>query len=497
MDSKPVILGDPDVTRDEEDGSPTQPFSSPGLFALENNNHTTNDVIYNATADGLEGDDESTATDESGENEDDSGYLATPENKRSKSDVDSIDDNDGKSAVAKGDAKSEQHDSRCLPNDGGEKDKDITLIDNSYHIHMVTWKDANGQRNQIHNLGLDMYMNTSANTAMFKLYSYINLKGSRRKSNRQSAYLFIYPERIRAISAQISSNESSAESHTVMHFSLIQRPDLIGPQDRAFASKDKTSTQLDLLQDLSLVTEFTIHLAASGTLATEQKDFASLTTVFSATNTEIRPRRDNKRGNLATLYAGKGGEIIIVDPGVMHKTNPPSYSATLSSLNKRRRPDSDDEGPAVTRMPHIAQYFESLTRLIDTRFNHLERSIKELNTRFNHLERSIGEVKDTIRDLDTSHTPCRFDTEERDGIVQEVKELCDDHDITFKVASQDLLDDIEVERNKTIDQVREECDEITDQYRDEIHEAQEDIKMRVKALQNTRVRFDGTLIIDI
>ncbi|KAL7786363.1 hypothetical protein V8C37DRAFT_392098 [Trichoderma ceciliae] len=484
MDDNTIALGGLNVIRDEEDNSPTQPFSSPGHLTISQDiNPDIDDMIYN------------------------------------NGDADTIKGGDNESTVA----------------DESEENKDTTLIDSSYDIHRVTWKDPNGQAKQIydpkHDLKLDIYMNTLTNRAMFKLHSYINLKGSRRKSNKQSVYLFLYPDRIQAIATQKSPITRSTASDTAMpnlslHFSLTQKPDLIGPQGWPLASKGKTSTQLDLLQDLAIATKFTIHLASSHIIAPRQNDFELLAAVFSPINTKNRPFRDNKRGNLATLYAGNGGEVISANKAVVHnEASPPLYtSVTLGPRpvsNKRRRPDSDvdDDGLSVTHIsplaPNIYTLFDDLTCLIKSRFDNLERSVEELKTRFDNLEqeakshfdnleRSIVEVKDTIEELDTSHTLCRYDTEERDGIVQEVKEVCDDHDTAFKMASEDLFYDLEKDLGKeceqVIVQVRETCDEITNQYKDEVQEAQEDIhaiKTRLNALQNASVRFNGTMVLDI
>ncbi|KAL7903738.1 hypothetical protein GGI35DRAFT_313978 [Trichoderma velutinum] len=191
-------------------------------------------------------------------------------------------------------------------------------------------------------------------------------------------------------------------------------------------SKGKTKAQLDLLQDLATVTKFTIHLASSDTVTPkQQRDLELLAAIFSPVNTENRPRSDNTRGNLATLYAGKGGKVINTDTGVAHDeaSPPPYHSAKLGHppvSKKRRRPDAEDDYPSVTRMPPFAQYFDALARQINTRFDNLEcsikerntrvdnleRSIQEFNTRFDNLERSIGEVKDTIEDRYAGRTPC-------------------------------------------------------------------------------------------
>lgn len=259
--------------------------------------------------------------------------LTHPDSRRLAVSEDINRDNDDRINNNDGDADSIEGGDDKISTVTDESEKNEDSINSSYRIHRVTWKDADGQTKQIYDLVLDIYINTLANTAMFNLYSYITLKNSRRKSNKQRVSLHICPEWIKAITTQISPNTRSTASDTVMpnlyslRFSLKRKPDLIGPKGRSLASKAKTNTQLDLLQDLAIVTEFTIHLASSNTITPRQKDFELLAALFSPMNTKNRPSRDNKRANLATLYAGKGGEVKSV---ARVEAGPPPYaSATL------------------------------------------------------------------------------------------------------------------------------------------------------------------------
>ncbi|KAL7952208.1 hypothetical protein V8C34DRAFT_299842 [Trichoderma compactum] len=462
------------------------------------------------------GDDESTVSDESENNEDDSrGFTISEDANRNTDDI--IHNTSNANGMEGGD--------KSTVTDESEITTDATLIDFTYAIHSVTWDDADGQTKEVYNprseFNLDIYTNTSANKAMFTLHSYIYLT-NRRRSNKQNVYLLIPPERIKAITTQTSPAARATASNTAipqfysLHFSLIQQPDFIGPQSDLPLSKEKTKAQLDLLQDLAIVTEFTIHLASSDTVTPkQQKDLELLATIFSPVNTENRPRSDNKRGNPATLYAGKGGKVININKGVARDeaSPPPYHSATLDHppvSKKRQRPDADDDYPSVPRISPFAQYFDALARQMNTRFDNLEcsikernnrvenleRSIQEFNTRFDNLERSIRDVKDTIEDRYTDRTPCRWDTEERDGFVEVLTDLCDDHDTTFNMKSQDLIEEFVEELEKERDKMREECEEITNRYRDEIQEAQEDIHATEMRLKNARVRFDGPLILD-
>lgn len=285
---------------------------------------------------GIEGGDvESTVSDESENNEDDSrGFIIS---KDANHDTDDIIYNTSNTNGMEGD------DDKLTVPDEIEINTGATLINCTYAIHSVTWDDTDGQTKGVYNpkseFKLDIYTNTSANKAMFTLHSYINLKTSRRRSNKQNVYLLIPPERIKAITTEKTSPAARATASNTaipqlysLHFSLIQQPDFIGPQSDLPLSKRKTKAQLDLLQDLAIVTEFTIHLASSDTVTPkQQKDLKLLAAIFSPVNTANRPRSDSKRGNPATLYAGKGGKVINIDKGIARDeaSPPPYHSATL------------------------------------------------------------------------------------------------------------------------------------------------------------------------
>ncbi|KAL7928804.1 hypothetical protein V8C35DRAFT_221694 [Trichoderma chlorosporum] len=403
--------------------------------------------------------------------------------------------------------------------DESGKSEDDTPIDNSikksYRNSRITWKNAGGQKKQISKLDLAIYINTNtpAKTAMFKLHTHVTLTESRRRGNRQALYLFIYPEQIHSITTRTSHNTRFPHlpPHLSLHFSLKQKPDLIGPKGRSLLPKGKTLAQLNLFRDLSFVTEFTVHLAGSPS----PQDFKLLAQVFSPTNTQNRPRTDEKHGDLASLYTGRGGEVISTNEGIAHdEQTPPPYAGTAlsprSTLNKRRRPVSDvnSDRSSVARAPPFTQgvniLFNDLTRVIKAGFDDILHSINEVKTRVDKLEHSFAEVKDTVADLKTDHTPCRYDTEEREGLLQEATEICQDQDVRFQMASQDVIydleKDLEEERDKAIEQVREECNDIITQCKDEVQEAQKDIhtiKARLsESLQHASMRFNGTVVLD-
>ncbi|KAL7969413.1 hypothetical protein HDV63DRAFT_53657 [Trichoderma sp. SZMC 28014] len=378
-------------------------------------------------------------------------------------------------------------------------------------------------------------MNALSNTAFFKIHTKVTLKRSRRRNKKERIYLCIYPEWIRDITSRVTSDErklsAASAKHYSLHFSLTKPPELIGPPDIPLESKGTSKTQLDLIQDLAVLTEFTIDLESSGTAACDETGFQLLTTQFSSENHDNRPRKDSKHGNVATLYTGNGGEAISVNinadpdlpPYISAKSPYPSSNKRQRHspedddrliVDKRQRPDYEDECHTVDKNKHPRSDFEdgcptadqhrplgsengdlfttkhafSLMQDLWTRveakmddFNtHLERSVAEikgtvgdLNTRLDNIERSITEIKDTVEDLNTSHTPCRYNSEEKQDIIEEMEERYEDYILELKGTYYDVAEDLDKDCDKAKTDMRETCKEAIDQCNDQFEEVKD------------------------
>lgn len=122
-------------------------------------------------------------------------------------------------------------------------------------------------------------MDTSANTAMFGLYTKVVLKHSRRYNGIERVYL---PTDKRKGSMALAN-------HYLLQFSLTKRPDLIGPKDHFLASKGNAKDHLKLVQDLATLTQFTVHLVSSSTATRDERHFQLLAATFSFQITKIVP----------------------------------------------------------------------------------------------------------------------------------------------------------------------------------------------------------------
>ncbi|KAL7930390.1 hypothetical protein V8C35DRAFT_162534 [Trichoderma chlorosporum] len=362
---------------------------------------------------------------------------------------------------------------------------------------------------EIESAKLRIYLNTSANTAMFMLSACVTLKGKRRRSNKQHIYLLMPPERINTI---------TKVSPSAIHFSLSRGPDCVGPQDRHTGSKLTTQEQLSFMQDLAMVTELTLHLASSDDVARGLQDFERLATIFSLKNTKNRPCKDKKVGNLATLYVGKGGKVISENDGPVHaRASPPPYTSDVlhsplacsplaRSKKRKLNPDehhkldvNDEKPPTLmalihsiyTRLDDIEKQsktrHDDLKSQLETRLDDIDKQSKtrhddlksqletrldaienQLGARFDTLEESIGQIRTIEENLDAAYTPCRYDSKERDFLLQELDERCEQHLEEFQTKSDEANEDLENGRDKGVTAIREEARDATSDLQDTV-----------------------------
>lgn len=115
--------------------------------------------------------------------------------------------------------------------DMSEKDGNA-IIGGSYGIYRLIWEDANERKQYIckeDEFKLQIHMNPSAKTAMFKLSTKVTIRYERRKMLKKRVYLYIRPELIKGITIQITPDElkgsAASAKHYSLHFSLTKQPD--------------------------------------------------------------------------------------------------------------------------------------------------------------------------------------------------------------------------------------------------------------------------------
>lgn len=208
----------------------------------------------------------------------------------------------------------------------------------TYRNNLLTWQNADGQMQRVEGLNLDLYLDTSTNTAIFKIYGYVLLKGSKTKSSKQAVYLFIHPESIRFIALQtghaapFSTLIHSGSIHHSLCFSLTTQPHLVVPRNLILESRPKTRALLDSIQALATVTAFTVHLSNLDAVASTQEKLELIASTFSLSHDDNRPSTNTRRANLTTLYAGRGGEVVNAKNDVANtETCLPPYSEPAPS----------------------------------------------------------------------------------------------------------------------------------------------------------------------
>jgi hypothetical protein len=251
--------------------------------------------------------------------------------------------------------KNVHDDEESTESDSSQENEEATEIDMTCGNVAVTWKAADGQIQRADGLYIDLFMDISTNTAIFKLYGYILLKANKGKSNKQAIYLFVHPESIRIITLETAHDTASqpltnlgSNNHS-LYFSLMQKPRLVIPQNSVLESRSKTAVLLDSIQALATVVDFTVLFSKIDTMAPTLHNLRLIASIFSPTSGGGRPSTDNSRANLATLYAGRGGEIVRAND-------------TTANAGAQPPPLYSEATPGASQ---ISSSFSSLGRLID------------------------------------------------------------------------------------------------------------------------------------
>ncbi|UKZ77084.1 hypothetical protein TrVFT333_004802 [Trichoderma virens FT-333] len=277
----------------------------------------------------------------------------------------------------------------------------------------VSWRDENDEVHQTDHLDLEIDIDITANTAFLRLYGDI-------------------------IKSIIYQNENNLRS---LCFSLEFNPDLVTPKDPIVA-KPKSTALLSSIVALSKVTGFTVRLNSSSTTpSTHLKKVAS---IFSP-----RPSWNAALGNLSRLYTGKGGQIANASTAVastrVQTESPPPYIPTSSKerVSKKRRldiPDVGDNHPSAKNsdMPPINTI------------------LSEMETRIMNSIRQLGEK---LFDVDAGPSHCRYGTEEREEILEEVSTRCDDELTDLRIQSTDVIEEVKDEVDRLLNQVDDDAKE--------------------------------------
>ncbi|KAL6825338.1 hypothetical protein V8C40DRAFT_228469 [Trichoderma camerunense] len=373
----------------------------------------------------------------------------------------------------------------------GDQNGEALEVDVTYRNNLLTWQNTDGQMQRAEGLNLDLYLDTSTNTAIFKIYGYVLLKGSKSKSSKQAVYLFIHPETIQSITLQtkhaalFSTLIQSGLIHHSLCFSLTAQPHLVVPKNLILESRPKTKALLDSIQALATATAFTVHLSNLHTVTLTQENLELIASTFSLSHNDNRPSTNTRRANLTTLYAGRGGEIVNVKKDVANtEACLPPYSEPAPSRNhhsnKRKRDlsDHDTERPSTTQ-------------------DQILLILKNICTRLDCMEGRMVKLEDKVSEaLDSTHSRGE---EERLELLEEVENRIDDCITDMRIESQDIIEDLKDEVDATLERLDNEASERLERLETDIEENTTKVVekcLRTK-LTNASLRIDGSVFLDL
>ncbi|PTB35768.1 uncharacterized protein TrAFT101_010613 [Trichoderma asperellum] len=391
--------------------------------------------------------------------------------------------------------KNEHDDGESTESDSSQENEEASEVDVTCRNTVVAWKNADGRTECTDDLSFDLYMDISTNTAIFKLYGYILLKGNRGKSGKQAIYLFVYPESIRSITLETVHDTPSqpltnleANYHSLC-FSLTKEPCLVVPKSSILESRPKTAALLDSIRALATAANFTVSLSNTETITSTLQSLGLVASVFSSTYTGHRPSTNARRANLTALYAGRGGEIVHTNDATASAAvqPPPLYSEAAPGpsqiSNKRKREISDiDHDRSPSANSQILLILKNICARLDT-----------IENRMIRLEDKVTEA------LDVDRTTCRYGTEERTEIIEVVDNRIDDCITDLKVESHDILQELKDEVDDTLERLDNETSEKIELLENEIEENTTKLvkKYLKEKLSNASLRVDGTVFLDI
>lgn len=379
----------------------------------------------------------------------------------------------------------------------------------TYRNNLLTWQNADGQMQRVEGLNLDLYLDTPTNTAIFKIYGYVLLKGSKSKSSKQAVYLFIHPETIQSITLQ---TEHAAPSSTLMQsgpihhslcFSLTTQPHLVVPKNLILESRPKTKALLDSIQALATVTAFTVHLSNLDTVTSTQQNLELIASTFTLSHSDSRPSTNTRRANLTTLYAGRGGEIVNAKNDVANAEALPPYSEPAPSRSHHsseqavlyypRFPSS----PSFTIDKRKRDHSDHDTERPSTTQDQILLILKTICTRLDSIEGRMVKLEDKVSEaLDSTHSRGE---EERLELLEEVENRIDDCITDMRIESQDIIEDLKDEVDATLERLDNEASERIERLETDIEENTTKVVekcLRTK-LTNASLRIDGSVFLDL
>ncbi|KAI0454973.1 hypothetical protein F5B21DRAFT_503768 [Xylaria acuta] len=269
-------------------------------------------------------------------------------------------------------------------------------IDITAQPAVVSWRTSDGEDQCLSHLNLDLHYDVRSSKAFFKLRAAVALK-SHPRSRNTAVFLFIHPERIRAL--VLDDSPCAAEARILgpeavcLHFELSKLPALVVPKESLAPRNQTSGNLLDSLRAVVQQATFSVYANIPCRRLPRQR---LLALCGAASRNELRSIAAHS--NASSLYAGAGGKIIEGDSlfrpdstavSEGHESaiellveNPPSYDEVppgpppaVPSLHKRRRLSTPETEPApLERLDR--KYIEDIcAQMIDNRLGQLRRDV--------------------------------------------------------------------------------------------------------------------------
>lgn len=245
-------------------------------------------------------------------------------------------------------------------------------IDATAQPAIASWTHPSGARQSLDGLRFHIHHDPSTNTAFFKLRATVTFKATGVRPKRTTAaWLYIAPERVDTVTLEDENNVDEGMSRRLgantvcWHFSLNRPGTLVLPPDYDLKSKGHQSEDpLDGLWALAPATTFSIYASLPARTVSRGRLISlcnagsagnkSADTTAEAASTDVRLASNKHAADTASLYGGKGGQVVeldcLQDPGPAgNGASPPPYSdigpsppfvAGAPTGKKRRRASS-------------------------------------------------------------------------------------------------------------------------------------------------------------
>lgn len=194
---------------------------------------------------------------------------------------------------------------------------------------VALWNDQ-----RLPNLFLDLHWHPSSHKAFFKLRTTIALReGAIRRDGRTSIYLYIYPERIRQLSVEFNPPEKTLGAETLLLRFELERPSaLVLPKSPCEPKNRAASDVINGLRTLAQQTCFSVYasIPRKKLSVKRMRELCAAASIGGLSSLATR-------ASTASLYQGKGGEVIegdtlansAVDPPPAIDEPPPQYTEPL------------------------------------------------------------------------------------------------------------------------------------------------------------------------